>query len=66
MRIHRRRRETQPAGRNTPVPFGFGAARGRLRRCRSSAMSRIAVVAAPRIRPRGVPNATRAITRTGS
>ena len=31
--------------RNPHAPFGFAAARGRLRRCRSSAMSRIALVA---------------------
>ena len=34
----------------------FAAARGRLRRCRASAMSRIAFVAAPRIRPRAAAN----------
>jgi len=34
-------------GRNPHVPKGFVAARGRPRRCRSSAMTHIAVVAAP-------------------
>ena len=53
-------------GRNPHAPAGFAAARGRLRRCRSSAMTRIAVVAAPRSRPRGAANATHAMTRTGS
>ena len=53
-------------GRNPHVPEGFVAARGRLHRCRSSAMSRIAVVAAPRTRPRGATNATHAMTRTHS
>ena len=53
-------------GRNPHVPGGFAAARGRLRRCRSSEMTRIAVVAAPRIRHRGAANATHAITRTRS
>jgi len=53
-------------GRNPHAPFGFAAARGRLRRCRASAMSRIAFVTAPRIRPRGAANATHAITRTHS
>ena len=53
-------------GRNPHVPCGFAAARGRLGRCRSSAMTHIAVVAAPRSRPRGAANATHAITRTHS
>ena len=54
-------------GRNPHAPFGFAAARGRPRRCRSSVMMRsIAVVAAPCIRPRGAANATHAMTRTGS
>ena len=53
-------------GRNPHVPKGFVAARGRLGRCRSSAMTHIAVVAAPRSRPRGATNATHAITLTGS
>ena len=53
-------------GRNPHVPEGFVAARGRPRRCRSSAMTHIAVVAAPRGRPRGVTNAAHAMTRTGS
>src|SRR5882672_11793313 len=53
-------------GRNPHVPRGFVAARGRPRRCRSSAMTHIAVVAAPRGRPRGATNATHAITRTHS
>src|SRR2546428_5765322 len=53
-------------GRNPHVPKGFVAARGRPRRCRSSAMTHIAVVAAPRGRPRGATNATHAITRTHS
>ena len=53
-------------GRNPHVSEGFVAARARLRRCRSSAMTPIAVVAAPRSRPRGAANATHARTRTGS
>jgi len=53
-------------GRNPHVPYGFVAARGRPRRCRSSEMTPIAFVAAPRGRPRGAANATRAITRTHS
>src|SRR2546425_9373501 len=53
-------------GRNPHVPKGFVAARGRPRRCRSSAMTHIAVVAAPRGRPRGAPNAAHAITLTHS
>ncbi len=53
-------------GRNPHVPKGFVAARGRPRRCRSSVMTHIAVVAAPRGRPRGATNATHAITRTHS
>jgi len=53
-------------GRNPYVPNGFVAARGRPRCCRSSAMTHIAVVAAPRGRPRGATNATHAITRTHS
>jgi len=52
--------------KNIHAPFGFAAARGRLRRSRSSAMSRIVIVAAPRIRPRGAANATHPMTRTGS
>jgi len=53
-------------GRNPHVPCGFAAARGRPRRCRSSEMTHIAVVAASRGRPRGAANATHAITRTHS
>ena len=53
-------------GRNPHVPCGFAAARGRPRRCRSSAMTRIAIVAAPRGRPRGAANATHPMTRTHS
>jgi hypothetical protein len=53
-------------GRNPQAPCGFAAAQGRLLRCRVSAMDFIAVVAAPRIRPRGAANATHANTRTGS
>ena len=52
--------------RNIHAPFGFAAARGRLGRCRASAMSRIAFVAAPRIRPRGAANATHPMTRIHS
>jgi hypothetical protein len=52
--------------RNPHAPFGFTAARGHLLRCRSSEMYRIAVVAAPRIRPRSALNAALANTRTGS
>ena len=44
--------------RNPPAPEGFRAARGRLLCCRSSAMSRIACVAASCIRPRGARNPT--------
>jgi len=53
-------------GRNPQAPCGFAAARGRLLRCRVSAMDFIAVAAAPCIRPRGATNATHANTRTGS
>jgi len=53
-------------GRNPHVPKGFVAARDRPRRCRSSAMTHIAVVAPPRGRPRGATNATHAMTRTDS
>jgi hypothetical protein len=54
-------------GRNPHAPFGFAAARGRLRRCPSTPMPRrIGYVAAPCIRPRGAANAAYAITRTGS
>jgi len=52
--------------RNPHAPEGFAAARGRLLRSRSSEMTGIAVVAAPRSRPRGAANATHAKTRTGS
>src|SRR5881396_1862330 len=51
-------------GRNPHVPKGFVAAPGRRRRCRSFVMTHIAVVAAPRGRPRGATNATDAMTRT--
>ena len=60
------RRSHEAWGRNPHAPFGFAAARGRLLRCRSPEMSRIAVVAAPRNRPRGAANATHANIRTGS
>jgi hypothetical protein len=53
-------------GRNPQAPFGFAAARGRLLRCRFSAMGLIAVVAAPHRRPRGAANAAHANTRAGS
>jgi hypothetical protein len=53
-------------GRNPHAPFGLAAARGRLLRSRSSEMPDIALVAAPRSRPRGAANATHAKTRTGS
>ena len=53
-------------GRNPHVPKGFVAPRGRPRRCRFSVMTHIAVVAAPRGRPRGATNATDVMTRTHS
>ena len=56
----------EASGRNPHAPCGFAAARGRLLRSRSSEMAGIAVVAAPRSRPRGAANATHANTRTGS
>ena len=66
MWVHLMRRSHEAWGRNPFAPSGFAAARGRLLRCRSSEMHRIAVVAAPRIWPRGAANATHANTRTGS
>jgi hypothetical protein len=52
--------------RKPHAPSGLAAARGRLLRCRSSEMAGIAVIAAPRSRPRGAANAAHAKTRTGS
>ncbi|HSP14057.1 MAG TPA: hypothetical protein VLV78_04830, partial [Thermoanaerobaculia bacterium] len=61
MRWHRRRRATPQIGRNRHQPEGLRAARGHLLRCRSSTMSRIAFVAAPRIWPLGARNESRSI-----
>ena len=58
MRWHRRRRATPQIGRNRHQPVGLRAATGRLLRRHSSTMSRIALVAAPRIRPVDARNET--------
>ena len=56
----------EASSRNPLAPFGFAAARARLRRSRSSEMCSITFVAAPRSRARGATNAAHANTRTGS
>ena len=64
---HRRRRATQRSQRNPHAPFGFRAARGHLRRWRSSTMcTDIACVAPPCICPPGTRNATPPNSRTDS
>jgi len=58
--------DNEARGRSPRVPIGFVAARGGPRRSGSPAMTHIAVVAAPRGRPRGATNAAHAMTRTDS
>ena len=53
------------SARNRLAPFGFGAARPHLRRCRSSPILCIACVAAPCSWSRGAPNDWQAISDAG-
>ena len=65
MRWHRRRRVTQRLRDNHHQPFGLQAANCHLLRRRSSAISRIACVAAARICQHGACNATTDFSVTG-
>jgi len=53
-------------GRNPHAPFGFAAARGRMRGAATNAMRDIAEARQRRRRPRAAANATHPMTRTGS